>query len=128
MTTDDRGHGLGPDELTKQRGEAVTEGVKSLFLMNGGAVVALLAFLQAIWTINQQLARWVIGAIALFSAGVFLAGCVQLLRYSASYNLQGGNRRWMIYRRLYLGCAYASLAAFFFGVVVVLSGAWRSLN
>lgn len=125
MSPDSRPAG-GPS--TEQRDEAMTEGVKSLFLMNGGAVVALLAFLQAIWTTDKSLAKWVVCAMVPFAAGVFLAGCVQLFRYHASYSLEDGDRsRFETYRERYLGCAYGALAAFLVGVIVVLIGAWRSL-
>ena len=105
MTATNGAPGLTSQSFTEQRGEAITEGVKSLFLMNGGAAIALLAFLQALWATNPYLSKFTIAGIGLHSFGVFMAGCVQLFRYSASYNFQGGRHgRWMIYRRLYLGC------------------------
>jgi hypothetical protein len=117
--TADNAPGLRPQDFTAQRDQAITEGVKSLFLMNGGAAVALLAFLQAIWATNPYLSKFVIGGIGFHSIGVFLAGCVQLFVYSASFNFQSGRRqRWVIYRRLYLGCAYVSLVAFLSGVAL----------
>ncbi len=85
MPTGDK-PGLPPQAFTEQRGEAITESVKSLLLMNGGAAVAMLAFLQAIWATNPYLSKFVIGGIALFSIGVLLAGFVQLFRDSASFN------------------------------------------
>lgn len=42
--------------FTEQRNDALREGVKGLFLMNGGGAAALLVFLQAIWTDNPRLA------------------------------------------------------------------------
>lgn len=55
--------------------------------MNGGAAVALLAFLQAIWETNAYLSEFVIGGIGFHSIGVLLAGCVPLFLYNASFNL-----------------------------------------
>jgi hypothetical protein len=64
-------------DFTEQRNDALREGVKGLFLMNGGGAVAMLAFLQAIWKEDSNLATYVIACIALFSVGVFLAAMVQ---------------------------------------------------
>jgi hypothetical protein len=110
-------------DFTEQRNDALREGVKGLFLMNGGGAVAMLAFLQAIWKEDSNLATYVIACIAFFSVGVFLAAMVQFLRYYASFNFQGGNRcAYRVYRVLYLMTAYGSLAAFLAGVLVVVSG------
>jgi hypothetical protein len=65
--------------------------------MNGGAAVALLAFLQAIWETNAYLSEFVIGGIGFHSIGVLLAGCVPLFLYNASFNFQSGRcQRWLI--------------------------------
>jgi hypothetical protein len=71
--------GLQAKDFTDQRNDALREGVKGLFLMNGGGAVAMLAFLQAIWKDNPQLAKYVITSIALLAVGVFLGGLVQFL-------------------------------------------------
>lgn len=116
-------------DFTEQRNDALREGVKGLFLMNGGGAVAMLAFLQAIWKEDPHLAKYVIGCIVFFSVGVFLAGFVQFFRYHASFNLQGGNRRaFKAYRILYLRAAYCSLAAFLIAVLVVVSGALTEIG
>jgi len=120
---------LKPSDFTEQRNEALREGVKGLFLMNGGGAVAMLAFLQAIWKDRPVLAKCVVVCIAFFAAGVLFAGFVQFFRYHASFNFQGGRlSAFRIYRCLYLTAAYLSLAAFFVGLLVVVSGTWRSLR
>jgi hypothetical protein len=40
---------LNGNDAQARRVEALMEGVKPLIIVNGGAAVALLAFLQAIW-------------------------------------------------------------------------------
>jgi hypothetical protein len=128
MANNESPSGLQAKDFTEQRNDALREGVKGLFLMNGGGAVALLAFLQAIWKENPQLAKYVIASIAILAAGVFLAGLVQFFRYNASFNFQGGKlRAFRAYRFLYLAAAFSSLAAFFVGVLIMVSGAWCSL-
>lgn len=129
MATSEPSSGLQAQDFTEQRNDALREGVKGLFLMNGGGAVAMLAFLQAIWKENPQLAKYVIGCIVFFSVGVFLAGLVQFFRYHASSNLQGDRQcAFKVYRSLYLMTAYGSLAAFLVGVSVVVSGVWCALR
>ena len=129
MANNEPSLGLQAEDFTEQRNDALREGVKGLFLMNGGGTVAMLAFFQAIWTGNPQLAKYVVGCIAFLAAGVFLAGLVQFFRYHASFNLQGGGHcAFKVYRFLYLTTAYGSLAAFLAGVSVMVSGAWCALR
>lgn len=129
MTNSEPSPGLQARDFTEQRNDALREGVKGLFLMNGGGAVAMLAFLQAIWKENPQLAKYVIGCIAFLAVGVFLAGLVQFFRYHASFNFQGGRHcAFKVYRFLYLTTAYGSLAAFLAGVSVVVLGAWCALR
>lgn len=125
-------NGLTPSEFTEQRIDAMREGVKGLFLMNGGGSVALLAFLQAIWTDDPPLAERVVFGLAFLVVGVFLAGLVHFSRVHTANALQrtGDNRnaafRW--YQRLYFSFAYASLGFFVLGMGVVLRGAWCSVS
>lgn len=46
-----------PTGYEKSRAEVLTEGVKGLFIINGGGAVALLGFMQAIWDKEPALAR-----------------------------------------------------------------------
>lgn len=129
MANSEPSPGLQPKDFTEQRNDALREGVKGLFLMNGGGTVAMLAFLQAIWKENPQLAKYVLVCIAFLTIGVFLAGLVQFFRYHASFNFQDGRHgAFKVYRFLYLAAAYGSLAAFLVGVSVVVSGAWCTLH
>lgn len=129
MAESETPRGLEASDFTKQRNEALREGVRGLFVMNGGGAVAMLAFLQAILKDQPLLAKYVVASIAFLAVGVFLAGLVQFFRYHASSNLQGG-RLWAFwtYQVLYLAAAYGSLAAFLVGLLVVVSGAWCVLS
>jgi ABC-type multidrug transport system permease subunit len=129
MANSESPSGLQAKDFTDQRNDALREGVKGLFLMNGGGAVAMLAFLQAIWKDNPHLAKYVIASIAVLAAGVFLAGLVQFFRYNASFSFQDGKHRvFEVYRFLYLAAAYCSLSAFLLGVLTMVSGAWCSLR
>lgn len=121
--------GLQSKDFTEQRNEALREGVKGLLLINGGGATAMLAFLQATWTTKPQLAKYVVGCIALLAVGLFLAGLVQFFRYQASFACQDQGPKstaFRVYRFLYLAAAYSSLAAFLVGVFIVVFGVWCS--
>jgi hypothetical protein len=130
MTADKQSFGeLEPPDFTRQRDEASKEGVRGLLLINGGGSVALLAFLQAIWAVDKQLAKYVVIGIIFFAIGVAFAGVASFLRYHASFNFQPGKKdRWLLYRRGYIGCWYTSLSLFLAGSGVVVSGAWFILH
>lgn len=125
MAADKSPEGLVPKDFTEQRNDALREGVRGLLLINGGAATAMLAFLQATWTTKPQLAKYIVGCIALLALGLFLAGLVQFFRYQASFSFQGGRQQaFKTYRSLYLMSAYGSLVAFLLGVFTLVVGAW----
>jgi hypothetical protein len=70
----DNGPGLTSQDFHSVRAEVTSDGIKGLFLLNGGGAVALLAFLQAIWDRNPLLARYVLVGIAVMAFGAFIAG------------------------------------------------------
>lgn len=116
--------GLRAPDFTRQRDELGKEGVRGILLINGGGAVALLAFLQAIWSKDVRLAEYVVHGISLLAFGVFLAGLASFLRYHSSFNFQQGKlRRWLWFRRAYIGCWYSSLLCFLIGIAIVVVGA-----
>lgn len=62
------------EKLTEIRANIFTDGMKQLVVVNGGGAVALLAFLQAIWETEPDLAR-----IVLIGIGWLLGGVIVLL-------------------------------------------------
>jgi hypothetical protein len=120
--------GLAPADLTRQRDESFRELIKALLILNGGGAVALLAFLQAVWTDSRALARPTICAIAALAIGALLAAASHLFRYEASWHWQRGEiDRWSRDRRIYLLLPSLSLALFVVGVAIVVVGAVRAL-
>src|SRR5690606_41401356 len=88
-------------ETDKSRADVLTESVKALLLVNGGGAVALLAFLQSIWS-NTALARVTLGGIALMGAGLVFALLVQPFRFSQSKSVQRRGDRKTVVGFLYL--------------------------
>src|SRR2546421_4795475 len=121
-------NGLTPQDFHSVRSEISNEGVKGLFLMNGGGAVALLAFLQAIWKDQPFLAKFVLIGIAVMAGGLFFAGFINFFRYHASLNFQGGNTKtYHLFRCLSLSFQYISLLAFAAAIIIVVWGAWSLL-
>ena len=120
--------GLTPQDFHSVRAAVATEGVKGLFMLNGGGAVALLAFLQAVWEKSPALAKVSLLGIGIFAFGALLAGFVNFLRYHASFNFQSGHTlSYKVFRFLSLSCQYVSLTAFAVGVGVLVYGAWKLL-
>jgi archaellum biogenesis protein FlaJ (TadC family) len=107
---------------------AATELVKALLIINGGGAVALLAFLQAIWAQNRELAKPTIIALIFFAVGAVTAAAFHLFRHQASWHHQDKNeKKWAKFRRLYLVSASISLIAFIVAVGVVSAGVLAAL-
>jgi hypothetical protein len=110
-------------EWTEQRNDAMREGVKGLFLMNGGGAVALLAFLQEIWKEIPDLRIYVLVSILVLSFGVVFASLVQFLRFKASWELQNQDKTgWEKSRKYYLRFSYLSIGAFVLGIGFLVVG------
>ena len=128
MTNGPQQQGLTPQDFHSARAEITTQGVKGLFLINGGGSVALLAFLQAVWEKQPQLAKFVVIGIGIMCLGLLLAGLINFFRYHTSFNFQGGNtRRYKLFRFLSISFQYLSLASFACASGVVVFGAWSLL-
>jgi len=120
---------IGAQARHDARMEMGNESVRGLFLVNGGGAVALLAFLQQIWTTQPDLARWVLVGLTLFTAGVALAAPINNVRAEASlfhqYGPGGKARRW---RQYHLTLTWLSIACFVLGCLVVIVGGFYSLH
>ncbi len=94
------------------RAEILTESVKGLLLVNGGGAVALLAFLQAIWSQDKELARVVLWGIAMMGGGLVFALLVQPFRVSHSKIVEREGDRKTVFWFSYVACQYLSVLAF----------------
>jgi hypothetical protein len=85
----DSDNNLKSSDFTDQRNQAVSSAVTALVLINGGAAVALLAFVQAMWDKNSGPMYAVVAGMLLYSLGVLFAALITLFRYQASLHFQG---------------------------------------
>lgn len=71
--------------ITDAKSEVLVEGMRGLFLVNGGGAVALATWLQAVWDKPwaAPMLWWHLCAMAAFAFGVFLGAFVPLWRYLA---------------------------------------------
>jgi hypothetical protein len=76
------------------RSEMMNQGVRGLFLINGGAAVALLAFLQQIWNTNQELVAPILSSLEWLVYGVIVTATVNFARSESSriHDLFSGGR------------------------------------
>ena len=104
-------------EVYKAKQQLGTELVKSLLLVNGGAVVVLLAFLQELWkdtATNHDMLIAMLAGMACFTVGLAAAiptNWIRIYDKSTLVNI----------------CFTVSMAAFVFGSGVVIFFAMRAL-
>ena len=120
---------ISDEEYHSIRADIEHQGVRGLLIINGGAAVSLLAFLQAIWDKDSELAKITIYGILFFTIGVFSAASINLFRYHTSLAAQQKKRK---KHRIYFNLSYLFryLALFMFGtgIFVIITGALRILN
>ncbi len=97
---------------TQRRDEMWGHGVRGLLLLNGGAIVALLAFLQAIWTSAVPLIPWIVSGLIPLVFGVAAAAPIPLLRAETVlfWTDSGGRGKSMM--RLYRSLTVGSVGLF----------------
>ena len=112
---------------TQRRDEMWGHGGRSLLLINGGAIVALLAFLQAVWTSAEQLIPWIVSGLIPLAFGVAAAALIPLLRAEVVlfWTDAGGRGKRMM--RLYRWLAASSVGLFLAGVVTLIVGVFVNL-
>jgi len=112
-----------------QRTKIASEGMRGLFLINGGGAVALLAFLQSSWTNagTRVLVPYIASALICLTLGVVMAAAVPFARIRASLHYESGNRLALSYSLLHRSLEKLSIAAFAIGVGVVVWGVFRNL-
>ncbi|MCE3241945.1 MAG: hypothetical protein K0Q83_2452 [Deltaproteobacteria bacterium] len=111
----------------EQRTEIASQGMRGLFLINGGGAVALLAFLQSAWTNTPALVPYVASGIVALMLGLVFAAAVPFVRIAASLHYQTENfnraRRYSFWHRLLEKLAIAA----FIGILVVVTGVFANL-
>ncbi len=108
--------------------EIHNQAVKGLFIINGGAAVALLAFLERIWGEDSGLAVYIISALCFLGIGLSLAGLANYFRYNTSLAYQNNSPKIKFWEKLSYGVQYISLVLFVAGIATVIIGAFLVLN
>ena len=121
-----------PSSSTDRRDAMWAQGTRLLGLMNGGAAVALLAFVQAIWTIVPELVSWIAASLIMFSFGLLFATAIPLLRAETVLRWFSEDGKTIsddgqLFMKLYRRIAGASVGMFVLGVVVVAVGIMANL-
>lgn len=115
---------------SERRDEMANHGLRSLLLLNGGGAVAVLAFLQSIWTepAAQELVPWVVYGMVPLIIGAALSGLVHFIRYESSeaYQMRSkmAGRRMKCLQKFFTAAAFAS---FLFGMNLIVFGALQNL-
>ena len=112
---------------SQQRLEFLATAFRGLLAIHGGAAIALLAFLQAIYKDNPDLAKLVLVAILGPVIGLVLAIIFMILRYFTSLEDQRGNPNWKRYQKAYYVCMWMSLVCFLLSMLVVVIGGMQLL-
>lgn len=112
---------------TERRDKMWEQSARLLGLMNGGAAVALLAFVQAIWRDMAELVVWVVYGLIVFAIGLALATIIPQLRESTTLHWRSSKSKAKIYQFLYRGAAKLSVISFLIGVSIVACGILVSL-
>ena len=111
---------LGDPERTRHRLELLNQAYRGLLTIHGGAIVALLAFLQAVQRDNPSQARVVLVAMIPLVVGLTLAILFMALRYHTSLADQSGNPNWRTIRLWSFVCLYGSVGLFLFSMLYLI--------
>jgi hypothetical protein len=113
---------LSDEEQTRHRLEIVNQFFRGMLLLNGGACVALLAFVQAIWEKRPPgFLHVVVYGMAFFLAGLVCSAVSQYARYLVSLHRHfRRDRKAERWRRAFEWLVWLSVAGFVIGAIVIL--------
>lgn len=113
-----------------RRDGMAAQGLRSLLLLNGGGAVALLAFLQAVWTEEgaKELVPWVVSGMVPLLLGAAASGWAHFLRYETSETYQMiGREEGRKKTRFHKCVTKTAFVMFLLGMGTVVIGALRNL-
>ena len=115
------------------RTQILTGGAKSLLIINGGGIVALLGFLTRLLPFesdnNRAYASLVLFAIASFTIGLVVAAANYYFRYwASSYYDNGPKEKHPRAHRLEKASVVVSFAFFILGAFVLVIGMYYLIN
>lgn len=115
-------------DRAKARTQIFTEAINHIILVNGGAVVALLAFLQAIWDKDRELARVILYGIGFMLMAIVVCLAIPFIRILHSHWAQAielpdretKSRTWLWW--VYNCLAYVAIILFLAGCLYIVCG------
>ena len=116
-----------PDPKVERRDEMTAQGVRGLFLINGGGAVALLAFLQVIWKEVTALVPFVVWGLVPMVLGVAAAACIQFIRVESSLHWEATSGRGKTLAKVHRRLSLFSIICFLAGMFVIIAGALSNL-
>lgn len=133
MTKIERDDLVTDKDYSLSRAALLTEGFKGLLLVNGGGAVALLAFLQAIWSKDRDLANAVLVGIGCMSSGLAIALLIPFFRYHHSHLAQKKERgqnyseqKRKCFFWAYVSCQYLAVLCFVLGAAYLVIVGWQT--
>jgi hypothetical protein len=109
-------------ERTRHRLEIMNQAFRGLLAIQGGGIVALLAYLQALGNDAPHQSRLVLVTILFLVVGLTFAVLFMTFRYHTSLEDQKGNASWRCWRWWSFFFLYGSIALFFAGMLVLVVG------
>ena len=114
-------------DRANRRADLHTQGVKGLFILNGGGILALLTFLTQIILNGSYLlplAKYITWALGFLAFGLVALAPINHLRYESSrlYDKEETKARGKKYGTAHRVLFYASLSCFVLGLVIALAG------
>ena len=109
-------------ERTRHRLEIMNQAFRGLLAIQGGGVVALLAYLQALGNDAPSQSKLVLVTILFLVVGLTFAVLFMTFRYHTSLEDQKGNVHWRRWRFWSFFFLYGSIALFLMGMLVLVIG------
>ena len=109
------------------RNQIALTGVKFLIMINGGAAVSLLAFLQAIINTNVELAKVTMIALLVLCAGVATASACTFVIHQAVMAWQKNRRNAKALTSLVYVLEASSVLTFVIGISILVVSGWDKL-
>ena len=109
-------------ERTRHRLEIMNQAFRGLLAIQGGGVVALLAYLRALGNESLCQSRLVLVTILLLVIALTFAVLFMTFRYHTSLEDQKGNANWRRWRWWSFFFLYGSIVLFLLGMLILVIG------
>ena len=109
--------------------EIIAQGAKNLAILNGGAVIAMLAFVQALINKPEYLCfkTYALGALICFLLGAFLAAITFFFHHGYIYRTYLDTNTQMKWKKIVWGILITSATFALSGGAFVTYGIWKAI-